>query len=221
MRVVFLGPPGAGKGTQTKFLEARYGVCLISTGEMLRQAVQDGTPLGDKARAYIEKGELVPDDLMVGLMARRLREKDCGKGFILDGFPRTLAQAEGLERALQGMGWKLDGVLFLDVPRRVAVERLSHRRTCRVCGGLYHLVSDPPQREGVCDRCGGELYQRDDDKEETIAARLRVYEEQTLPVVDYYRRKGLLDRIDGTGNVEEIRARILEALERRGAVEAF
>jgi len=212
MRVVFLGPPGAGKGTQTKFLEERYGACQVSTGDILRKAVRDHTPLGKKASEYLDKGELVPDDIMLNLVAERLRERDCEKGFILDGFPRTVAQAEGLEGILKDLGWGLDSVFCIQVPQGVIIRRLSGRRSCRKCGSLYHTVFNPPRREGFCDRCDGGLYQRQDDLEETIAARLRVFEKQTSPLVDFYRKRGLLKEINGVGSVEQIRSRVFQAV---------
>ena len=212
MRVVFLGPPGAGKGTQTKFLEERYGACQVSTGDILRKAVRDHAPLGKKASEYLDKGELVPDDIMLNLVAERLRERDCEKGFILDGFPRTVAQAEGLEGILEDLGWSLDSVFCIQVPQGVIIQRLSGRRSCRKCGSLYHAVFNPPRREGFCDRCDGGLYQRQDDLEETIAARLRVFEKQTSPLVDFYRKRGLLKEINGVGSVEQIRSRVFQAV---------
>ena len=216
VRVVLLGPPGAGKGTQAKWLQERFEACQVSTGDILRKAVAEQTPLGKQAAAYINRGALVPDSLIVDLVAERLKEKDCDKGFVLDGFPRTISQAESLEEILKKMGLALDCVLFVQVPHRVIVERLAGRRTCKGCGALYHLTLDPPSKEGVCDRCGGELYQRDDDREETITARLKVYEAQTAPLVNYYRERGMLREIDGVGKVNEIRSRVLQALGDRG-----
>ncbi|MFQ5902116.1 MAG: adenylate kinase [Candidatus Binatia bacterium] len=212
MRVVFLGPPGAGKGTQTRFLEGKCGACPVSTGDILRKAVREQTPLGKKAAEYLDKGELVPDDVMVNLVAERLREEDCKRGFILDGFPRTIAQADGLEAVLRDMASGLECVFCIQVPKGVIIQRLAGRRTCRRCGTLYHVDFNPPSREGVCDRCHGDLYQREDDQEETIGARLRVYEVQTAPLIDYYRKKGLLREINGVGTVEEIRTHVLQAL---------
>lgn len=212
MRAVFLGPPGAGKGTQAKFLEERYGACQVSTGDILRKAVRERTPLGKKASEYLDKGELVPDDIMLNLVAERLRERDCEKGFILDGFPRTVAQAEGLERILKDLGWGLDSVFCIQVSEGVIIQRLSGRRSCKKCGSLYHTVFNPPRKEGFCNRCDGELYQRQDDLEETVAARLRVFERQTSPVVDFYRKRGLLKEINGVGSVEEIRSRVFQAV---------
>jgi len=216
VRVVLLGPPGAGKGTQAKWLQERFEACQVSTGDILRKAVAEQTPLGKQAAAYINRGALVPDSLIVDLVAERLKEKDCDKGFVLDGFPRTISQAESLEEILKKMRLALDCVLSVQVPHRVIVERLAGRRTCKGCGALYHLTLDPPSKEGVCDRCGGELYKRDDDGEETITARLKVYEAQTAPLVNYYRERGMLREIDGVGKVDEIRSRVLQALGDRG-----
>lgn len=211
-RVVLLGPPGAGKGTQAKLLEEKFKARQISTGDILRKAVAEQTPLGKQAADYIRRGELVPDSLIVDLMAERLKEKDCGDGFVLDGFPRTIAQAQSLEEILKKMGLGLDGVLSVQVPHKLIVERLSGRRTCKGCGALYHLVFDPPKTAGTCDRCGGELFQRDDDREETIRNRLKVYDDQTAPLVSYYRERGLLREIDGVGEVEAIGKRVVRAL---------
>jgi adenylate kinase len=211
-RVVLLGPPGAGKGTQAKLLQDEFGACQISTGDILRKAVAEQTPLGKEAAEYINRGALVPDDVIVNLVAERLKERDCEKGFILDGFPRTIPQAQGLDRILKTMGLSLNGVLSVQVPEGIIIERLAGRRTCRSCGALSHMVFKPPKKAGVCDRCGGELYQRDDDREETIANRLRVYEKQTAPLANYYRERGLLREIDGVGEVNDIRARVTKAL---------
>jgi adenylate kinase len=211
-RVVLLGPPGAGKGTQAKLLQDEFGACQISTGDILRKAVAEQTPLGKEAAEYINRGALVPDDVIVNLVAERLKERDCEQGFILDGFPRTIPQAQGLDRILKTMGLSLNGVLSVQVPESIIIERLAGRRTCRSCGALSHTVFNPPKKAGVCDRCGGELYQRDDDREGTIANRLRVYEKQTAPLANYYRERGLLREIDGVGEVNDIRARVTEAL---------
>ena len=211
-RVVLLGPPGAGKGTQAKLLQDEFGACQISTGDILRKAVAEQTPLGKEAAEYINSGALVPDDVIVNLVAERLKERDCEKGFILDGFPRTIPQAQGLDRILKTVGLSLNGVLSVQVPESIIIERLAGRRTCRSCGALSHMVFNPPKKAGVCDRCGGELYQRDDDREETIANRLKVYEKQTAPLANYYRERGLLREIDGVGDVNHIRARVTKAL---------
>jgi adenylate kinase len=213
LRVVLLGPPGAGKGTQAKLLREKFEACQVSTGDILRKAVADQSPLGKEASAYIRRGDLVPDGVIVKLVAERLKEKDCAQGFILDGFPRTISQAQSLEEILQKMGLGLQAVLLVQVPNRIIVERLAGRRTCKDCGALYHLKFNPSASESVCDRCGGELLQRDDDREETISARLKVYDKQTAPLVDYYRQRGILREIDGVGSVDDIRNRLIKALE--------
>ena len=212
IRVVLLGPPGAGKGTQAKLLQERFEACQISTGDILRQAVSEHTTLGKQAAGYISRGALVPDDLIVKMVGERLQAKDCEKGFLLDGFPRTLGQAQSLERILQERGLALDAVLSIEVPQPLIIERLAGRRTCRGCGSLYHLAFDPPKSDNVCDRCGGELYQREDDREETIKTRLSVYENQTAPLIHYYRERGILKPVDGVGTVDEIRRRVLQAV---------
>ena len=211
-RVVLLGPPGAGKGTQAKLLQDEFGAVQISTGDILRKAVADQTPLGQQAAGFINSGALVPDSVIVNLVAERLKEPDCARGFLLDGFPRTIPQAESLDEILKNAGQNLNCVLSVQVAQDVIVERLAGRRTCRQCGALCHVVFSPPKVEGVCDRCGGELYQREDDKEQTIANRLQVYEKQTAPLVQYYRERGLLRAIDGTGEIDQIRARVIGAL---------
>jgi len=210
--VVLLGPPGAGKGTQAKLLEQEFGAVQISTGDILRKAVADQTPLGKQAGDFIKRGALVPDDLIIDLIAERLQQPDCAKGFVLDGFPRTIPQAESLDVLLKKLALNLNCVLSVQVPREVIIERLAGRRTCKQCGALSHIVFDKPKQAGVCDRCGGELFQRDDDKEETIANRLTVYEAQTAPLVGYYSRQGLLREIDGVGSIDEIRTRVMKAL---------
>ena len=212
LRVVFFGPPGAGKGTQAKLLEQKFGACQISTGEILRKAARDETQLGKQAAQYSNRGDLVPDDVMAKLVAERLREPDCRTGFILDGFPRTISQADDLERMLGGSGLALESALCLQASNDVIIKRLSGRRTCKKCGGLFHAVFNPPARPGICDRCGGELYQREDDREEMVAGRLRVYENQTAPLKEYYRTRGLLREIDGVGSVSEVRDRVFRAL---------
>jgi adenylate kinase len=212
LRVVLLGPPGAGKGTQAKLLREKFEACQISTGDILRKAVAEQSPLGKEASEYINRGALVPDNVIVKLVAERLKGKDCEKGFILDGFPRTIEQAQSLEEILENMGLALHGVLSVQLPPGVIVERLAGRRTCKDCGALYHRDFDPSRKEGVCDRCGGELFQRNDDREETINARLMVYGTQTAPLIDFYRERGMLREIDGVGKVEEIRNRLMKAL---------
>jgi adenylate kinase len=212
VRLVLLGAPGSGKGTQAKLLEEQHGIRQVSTGDILRKAVSEKTPLGTKAAGYMQKGELVPDGVMLDLIGERLAGDEYRNGFVLDGFPRTIAQAEGLDALLKRLGASLDSVLFVNVPRETIVERLSGRRTCKDCGSLYHVALAPAKEAGRCDRCGGDLYQRDDDREEMIGARLNVYEKQTAPLIDYYKKKGLLREIEGTGEVEEVQDRIVEAL---------
>lgn len=211
-RVVLLGPPGAGKGTQAKLLQEKFAACQVSTGDILRKAVAEQTTLGKQASDYINRGALVPDSVIVNLVAERLREKDCEPGFILDGFPRTILQAESLDAILKKMGLNLNCVLSVQVPEEIIIERLAGRRTCKNCGALSHVVFNPQKRAGVCDRCGGELYQRDDDREETVANRLKVYDSQTAPLISYYRERGLLSEIDGVGEIDEIRSRVTQAL---------
>ena len=205
MRLVFLGPPGAGKGPQARQLAGEWGVPQVATGDMLREAVTAGTPLGLKAKRIMDEGALVPDDVIVGLIAERLHQPDAAAGFILDGFPRTLAQAEALDRLLKDLGQKLDAVLYFQVAEPELVRRLSGRRVCRRCQSAFHVISAPPSREGVCDRCGGQLYQRDDDSEATVRNRLQVYERQTSPLLDYYGDRGQLITIDGEGSIDSIR----------------
>ena len=211
MRVAFLGPPGAGKGTQARELAQEWGVPHIATGDMLREAVAAGTPLGLDAKRYMDQGTLVPDDVIVGLIAERLSKPDAKRGFILDGFPRTIGQARALSTLLENLGQPLARVIFFDVSEAELLRRLTGRRVCRNCGATYHLVSAPPARPGVCDRCGGELYQRADDSEATVRNRLRVYNTQTAPLLDDYRRRGLLSTVRGEGAIETIRAALRQA----------
>ena len=215
MRLIFLGPPGAGKGTQSRELAREWGVPQVATGEMLREAVAAGTPLGREAKRIMDSGALVPDDVMIGLIAERLRQPDAAGGFILDGFPRTIAQAEALDRLLKDLGHTLDAVLYFEVAEPELVRRLTGRRLCRRCQTAFHLVSAPPRRAGVCDRCGGELYQREDDSEATVRHRLQVYAQQTSPLLDYYRQRGQFAPINGEGAIGAIRDAI-----RRTATEA-
>ncbi len=204
MNVMLLGAPGAGKGTQSKMLQEKFGIPQISTGDMLRAAKQAGTPLGLKAESYIQAGKLVPDDVVVELMRERLKAGDCAKGFILDGFPRNVVQAEVLEAMLKKLGSQVDAVISLEVPEEELVRRLSGRRTCSQCGRGYHLDFSPPKAEGICDHCGGGLIQRDDDQERTIRHRLQVYRDQTAPLIDFYRKKGVLQTVSGTGPVDAV-----------------
>lgn len=212
MRLVIFGPPGAGKGTQAKLLSERLGVPHIATGDMLREAVKAGTRLGGLAKKYMDEGRLVPDEVVIGMVEERLRQPDCSKGFILDGFPRTIEQAEALDSELEKLGLKLDAVLNLEVGDEEVVKRIALRRTCRSCGAVFHLIFNPPRREGVCDRCGGELYQRDDDKEEVVRNRLKVYRQQTKPLLEFYRRRGLLRDVNGERSIEDVFKEILAAL---------
>ncbi len=204
IRVVLMGPPGCGKGTQGKMLEAHYSVPQLSTGDMLRAALRNETPVGLKAKQYMDRGELVPDEVIIGIMRERLASQDCKKGYLLDGFPRTVAQAEALDKLLEQSGTKLMAAVNLDVPDEEVVKRLSGRRQCRVCGTGFHVVFKKPVREGRCDACGGELYQRDDDNETTVRSRLSVYNKQTAPLLDYYASRGLLLRVPGTGDIDNI-----------------
>jgi adenylate kinase len=215
MRVILLGPPGAGKGTQAKLIQELAEVPHISTGDILRGAVATESPLGREAKEYMDRGELVPDGLVIDMMAQRFGEQDCQRGFLLDGFPRTVAQARALEQLLGDCKMPLDHALQLDVPRAELLRRLSGRRTCRRCGAMYHLAFDPPAEAGNCRRCGGELFQRNDDREETISARLDVYDRQTAPLSDFYRSRGLLREIDGTGETRDVFARIRGHLDGR------
>ena len=213
MNLILLGPPGSGKGTQAKKIVERYHIPQISTGDILRAAVKEQTPLGKEAKAYMDQGKLVPDEVVIGIVRDRLKAADCKNGFILDGFPRTVPQAEALAATLQTMNRTIDYVVSIDVNNEELLKRLTGRRTCRGCGVMYHLIFDPPRKEGVCDRCGGELYQRDDDKEETIKERLRVYDAQTAPLIAYYRDKGSLRTIDGVGAMEQIFQAIVKVVE--------
>jgi adenylate kinase len=212
MRVLFLGPPGAGKGTQARELAREWGVPQVATGDMLREQMAAGTPLGREAKQFYDRGELVPDDVILRMVEDRFRQPDAANGFILDGFPRTIAQADGLGAMLQKSGQKLDTVVYFDVSEPELVRRLTGRRLCRKCQTVYHLVSAPPKVAGVCDRCGGELYQRDDDGEATVRNRLGVYERQTSPLLDYYRQRGLLRTVSGEGPVEKIRQSLRDAV---------
>ena len=212
VRVIFLGPPGAGKGTQADELAREWGVPHIATGDMLREAAARGTRLGLEAKRYMDTGALVPDDVVIGLVDERLGEADAAGGAVLDGFPRTVAQAEALDRLLRARGAEVDRVIFFDVARPELLRRLTGRRICRNCGASYHVAFVPPRVAGVCDRCGGELYQRDDDTETAVAKRLDVYATQTAPLLDYYRGRGILGKIRGEGAVADITAAIRKAV---------
>ncbi|MDV2494701.1 MAG: adenylate kinase [bacterium] len=204
MNLILLGPPGAGKGTQAKLVAEQFGIPQISTGDILRQAVKDGTSLGQEAQAYMERGDLVPDAVVIGIIEERLTQPDCQAGYILDGFPRTEVQANALAETLGKRGGTIDHVVNIEVLDEELIHRLTGRRTCKECQEPYNVTFNPPQREGVCDKCGGELIQRKDDDEETIRARLGVYREQTAPLVAYYEKQGLLRTVTGAGAIQEI-----------------
>ncbi|MFC4765928.1 adenylate kinase [Effusibacillus consociatus] len=204
MQVIFMGLPGAGKGTQAERIVEEFGIPHISTGDIFRAAMAEGTPLGLKAKEYVDKGQLVPDDVTIGIVRERLSLPDTEKGFLLDGFPRTVPQAEALERALAEMGRSIDVVIHLDVKRESLLERLTGRRICRSCGSAYHVIFNPPKEEGKCDKCGGELYQRADDSVETVATRLDVNIKQQEPLLHFYEAKGLLRTVDGEAEINQV-----------------
>ncbi|HKN14782.1 MAG TPA: adenylate kinase [Candidatus Binatus sp.] len=212
MRLVLLGPPGAGKGTQARALAALWGIPQVASGDLLRAVVREDSELGREAASYMDRGQLVPDELVLKLVAARLRKEDARPGFILDGFPRNVSQAEALAAGLDRLNLKLDKVVAVIVPDEEIVKRISGRRTCRNCDAMYHVVFEPPKRAGVCDKCGGELYQREDDAEETVRERLKVYAETTRPLLDHYGRLGLLAQVDGVGRTDEVEKRILSAV---------
>lgn len=213
MNLILLGAPGAGKGTQAKNIVNKYGIPQIATGDMLREAVKKGTDLGKKAKEYMDKGELLPDEIVIGIVKDRLKEDDAQKGFILDGFPRTINQAEELDKILPELGMELDAVINVAVPEDEVVRRIVNRRSCKDCGAVYHLVYQPPKEEGKCDYCGGELYQRDDDKEETVRDRYNVYREQTEPLIEYYSKQDLVKNVDGTKDIDEVTKDVMDILD--------
>ena len=213
MKLILLGPPGAGKGTQAKMLTEQFSIPQISTGDILRAAVNDGTAMGLKAKQYMDAGGLVPDKVVVGIVRDRLQEADCVNGFILDGFPRTVPQADALQTSLSEMHKELDRVISLDVDAEALVERLTGRRTCKECGRGYHVTFDPSREEGKCDACGGTLFQRDDDQEETIRKRLQVYADQTAPLISYYRDAGVLLELDGMQPISQVQEKMLSLLQ--------
>ena len=212
MRIVLVGPPGAGKGTQAQFIATQLAIPKISTGDIFRSNVSQGTPLGRQAKEYMNRGDLVPDEVTIAMVRDRLGEEDAQDGFLLDGFPRNVPQAETLKKQLMDWDTRLTVVLELVVDEDEVVRRLSGRRTCRRCERVWHIMFDPPTRDGICDACGGELFQRDDDREETVRHRLEVYKKQTAPLVSYYADEGILIGIDATGPVEEVTERALAAL---------
>lgn len=214
MRLVLLGPPGAGKGTQASAIVERYKIPHISTGDIFRANIKGGTELGIQAKSYMDKGLLVPDELVVDIVKGRLTEDDCKNGFLLDGFPRTVKQAEALDSELKAMGIKLDRVVNIQADKDILIQRAIGRRICKECGATYHIKYNPPKVEGICDLDNSPLYQRDDDNEETVTTRINVYLEQTQPLIDYYREKGLILDIDGTKPIDEITNSIINELER-------
>ena len=212
LRTILLGPPGAGKGTQAAKIVEKYGVPHISTGDIFRENIKKGTELGKKAQEYMNRGELVPDDLVIEIATTRLLEDDCKNGFLLDGFPRTVYQAEKLDEFLQSHDSKIDNVIDIAVGKDELIERLTGRRVCKSCGASFHVVNIPPKQEGICDYCGGELIQRADDNLETVTNRIDVYEDQTMPLIDYYEKAGTLTHIDGSTGLDNVFADIVSAL---------
>lgn len=212
MRIVLLGAPGSGKGTQAKKLMEKYGIPQVSTGDLLRAAVRNGTELGKKAKVAMDAGQLVADEIVIGMIRERLQDADTQKGFIMDGFPRSDAQAVALDAALSALGKPVDKALLIDVKFEALMKRLTGRRTCAKCGQMYNVYYNPPKKEGVCDRCGGELLQRADDNEATISKRLKVYQDQTEPLVEYYRKQDKFAVVDGEGEMNDVYARISKAL---------
>ena len=212
MKIIMLGAPGAGKGTQAKRIAEKYSIPHISTGDIFRANIKNGTELGKKAKTYIDQGLLVPDELVVDLVVDRVNQEDCANGYVLDGFPRTIPQAEALDAALASMGQSMDYAINVEVPDENIVARMSGRRACVDCGATYHIVHAPTKQENVCDNCNGELILRDDDKPETVQKRLNVYHDQTQPLIDYYQNKNILVEVDGTVHMEDVFAAIVEIL---------
>lgn len=212
MKIIMLGAPGAGKGTQAKMIADKYQIPHISTGDIFRSNIKEGTELGKEAKTYMDKGLLVPDELTVKILLDRVAKDDCRNGYVLDGFPRTIPQAEVLDEALAKLNDKIDYAIDVDVPDENIIRRMSGRRACLACGATYHIEHIPPKTEGICDRCGKELVQRDDDKEETVKNRLNVYHEQTQPLIDFYTKKGILKTVDGTVDMKDVFAAIVKIL---------
>ena len=212
LRTILLGPPGAGKGTQAVKIVEKYGIPHISTGDIFRENIKKGTELGKKAQEYMNKGELVPDDLVIEIATTRLLEDDCKNGFLLDGFPRTVYQAEKLDEFLAAHDYKIDKVLDIAVEKDELITRLTGRRVCKACGASFHVVNIPPKKEGICDYCGGELIQRADDNPETVTNRIDVYEAQTMPLIEYYEKAGNIAHIDGSTGLDNVFADIVKAL---------
>ena len=212
MKIIMLGAPGAGKGTQAKMIAEKYDIPHISTGDIFRANIKNGTELGKKAKEYMDKGQLVPDELTVEILLDRVAADDCKNGYVLDGFPRTIPQADVLDKELTKLGDKVDFAINVDVPDENIVRRMSGRRACLKCGATYHIEHIPPKKEGICDKCGSELVQRDDDKPETVQNRLSVYHEQTQPLIDYYNKKNILKSVDGTKDMQEVFSDIVNIL---------
>ncbi len=214
IRLLLIGPPGAGKGTQATIISKKYGIPQIATGDMLRQEVKNASDLGTKAKAYMDKGELVPDSLVISMLEKRLKGKDASKGFILDGFPRTVAQADALDNKFKELEIDKFVVIELKVNEESIIKRLSARRTCNSCGKIFNLMTEPPKKDGVCDDCNGSLYQRDDDKEATIRERFKVYNSKTAPLVEYYAKKGMLKTVTADGSIEAINTSIVAIIDK-------
>lgn len=212
MQLILLGPPGAGKGVQAELLSRKFNIPSIASGDILREEVKMRTALGKKAKEYMDKGKLVPDEIVIKIIKERLKKEDAKEGFLLDGFPRTVSQASALDEALKELGLKLSAVINMDTPEGVTIRRLSSRRTCYDCGKIYNLITMPPKVEGICDDCQGRLYLRDDDKEEVIKRRLKVYQRQTHPLIEYYKGKNLLRSVEGGKEAKEVFGEILELL---------
>lgn len=212
MKIIMLGAPGAGKGTQAKKIAAKYQIPHVSTGDIFRANIKNGTELGMKAKSYMDAGGLVPDEITIGMLLDRIHEADCAGGYVLDGFPRTIPQAESLTEALKGMGEDIDYAINVDVPDENIISRMSGRRACLTCGATYHIVFNPPKQEGICDICGEKLVLRDDDKPETVQKRLDVYHSQTKPLIDYYKKAGVLAEVDGTQDMEVVFQDIVKIL---------
>ena len=212
MKIVMLGAPGAGKGTQAVNIAKEFGIPHISTGDIFRANIKNQTELGMKAKSYMDQGALVPDDITIGMLLDRIADNDCKNGFVLDGFPRTIPQAESLKAALSLQDTRIDHAVDIEVPDEVITSRMGGRRSCPKCGGTYHIVFNAPKKEGICDNCGSELVQRADDKPETVLARLKTYHEQTQPLIDFYKKEGVLDTVDGTKKPDEVLKDILGAL---------
>ncbi|MBS5607176.1 adenylate kinase [Clostridium sp. AF18-27] len=212
MKIIMLGAPGAGKGTQAKKIAAKYQIPHVSTGDIFRANIKNGTELGMKAKSYMDAGGLVPDEITIGMLLDRIHEADCENGYVLDGFPRTIPQAESLTEALAGMDEKIDYAVNVDVPDENIISRMSGRRACLNCGATYHIVYNPPKQEGVCDVCGDKLVLRDDDKPETVQKRLSVYHDQTQPLIEYYEKAGVLKQVDGTQDMEAVFQDIVKIL---------